>query len=162
MPELGHRYLFLGTLAYAGLTLFVGLGGTAFAQDQEQIVQCKKVPVAVRSAFEKAYPKARIKGCAKELEKSKTAYEISSVEGKKGRDVLYYPDGRVIVVEETIAIGILPTPVKQAVHKKFPNGEIILAEKLMRGSAVTYEFQIKHKGKIVEIAFDPKGNEVEL
>lgn len=162
MPALGHRYLFHGILACAGSAILVGLGATAFAQDQEQIIQCRKVPVAVRSAFEKTYPRARIKGCAKELEKNKTAYEISSVEGKKARDVLYYPDGRLIVVEETIAIGSLPTAVRQAVHKKFPNGEIILAEKLMRGSAVTYEFQIRHKGKTVEVAFDPQGKEVEL
>jgi hypothetical protein len=162
MPALAHRYSFHAILVYAGSVLLVGSGGAAFAQDQEQIIQCKKLPAAVRSAFEKKYPTARIKECAKEIEKGKTAYEISSVEGNKSRDILYYPDGRLIVVEETILIESLPAAVKQAVAKKYPQGEIILAEKLMRGSAATYEFQIKYKGKTVEVAFDPQGKEVEL
>lgn len=150
-----------GILNLAGLALLVGLGGIAAAQDDEQAIQCKKLPAAVRSAFEKTYRAARIKSCAKETEKGKTAYEIASVEGNIGRDVLYHPDGSVIVVEETIAVDSLPTPVQKALHEKFPKGKIVLAEKLIRGSSISYEFQIRNKGKTVEIALDPQGNEIE-
>jgi hypothetical protein len=136
------------------------LAGTASLSAQEQEISCGTVPSAVRSAFENAYPKATIHGCASEVEKGKTAYEISSKEGETGRDALFYPDGSLIVVEETIALGNVPDTVKQAVHRRFPRGEITLAEKVTRDGAVQYEFRVRNHGKLVEIAFDPRGDEV--
>jgi putative PepSY-like beta-lactamase-inhibitor len=139
----------------------LSIAGTALAQDGEQIVPCKDLPAAVMAAFAKAYPTATIKECAKEVEGGKTSYEVASTENDVGRDVLYDPEGNVIVVEETIAVSDMPKPVQQAFNKKFPKGEVVLTEKLMRGSSVNYEFQIKEKGEIKEIVFDPAGNEVE-
>ena len=75
--------------------------------------------------------------------------------------MLYYEDGKLIVVEETIATGSLPKPVQNAFHKKFPNGKITLAEKLTRDSSVTYELQVKRKDEIIEIVFDRDGKELE-
>ena len=78
------------------------------AAAQEQTIECADVPAAVRTAFQKEYPKATIQGCAKEVEDDKTAYEISSTEGKTKRDMLYYEDGTLIVVEEAIDAADLP------------------------------------------------------
>jgi uncharacterized membrane protein YkoI len=114
----------------------------------------------VRAAFEKAFPKATITDCAKEVEKGKTAYEISSTEGETRRDVLFNADGRLIVIEEAIPIESAPDPVQRAVRKMYPGGEITLAEKITRDGAVHYEFKVKHRGKHVEIVFDANGNEV--
>jgi hypothetical protein len=140
--------------------LFAILSGATSVLAQEQKISCTAVPPAVLKAFEKAFPKATIKGCAKEVEKGKTSYEISSTEGGTRRDVLFYADGRLVVVEEAIPFGSVPQSVQQAVHKRYPGGEIMLAEKLMRDATVLYEFRIKHRGKFVEIAFDTDGNEV--
>jgi hypothetical protein len=136
------------------------LAGAANALAEEQEISCNAVPAAVRAAFAKAYPSATIKECAKEVEKGKTAYEISSTEGGTRRDVLFYADGRLIVVEEAIPIESTPDPVQQAVRKMYPGGEITLAEKITRDGAVLYEFRVKHRGKHVETVFDPSGNEV--
>jgi hypothetical protein len=145
-------------LAAAALLALVASATTILAQEQK--ISCTAVPTAVREAFEKAFPKAAIKGCAKEVEKGKTAYEISSTEGETRRDVLFHADGRLIVVEEAIAFASVPEPVQQAVHRKYPGGEIMRAEKLMREGSLLYEFRIKHRGKLVETVFDPGGNEV--
>jgi len=144
----------------AASALLAILAGATSALAQEQKISCTAVPTAVREAFEKAFPKAIIKECAKEVEKGRTSYEISSTEGETRRDVLFYADGRLIVVEETIAFGSVPEPVQQAVHKRYPGGEITRAEKVMRDATVLYEFRIKHRGKLVEIVFDTGGNEV--
>ena len=58
------------------------------AAAQEQTIDCDDVPIAVRTAFQKAYPRATTQGCAQEVEVDKTAYEILSTEGKTKRDVL--------------------------------------------------------------------------
>jgi hypothetical protein len=145
-------------LATSGILTILATATSVLAEEQE--ISCDAVPWAVRTAFEKAFPKATIKECSKEIEKGKTAYEISSTEGETRRDVLFYADGRLIVVEEAIPIESTPDPVQQAVRKMYPGGEITLAEKITRDGAVLYEFRVKHRGKQVEIVFDSSGNEV--
>ena len=136
------------------------LASATSALAQEVEISCDAVPRAVRAAFERAFPKATIKECAKEVEKGKTAYEISSIEGQTRRDVLFHADGRLIVIEEVIPLESAPDPVQRAVRKMYPGGEIVLAEKLTRDGLVHYEFRVNHKGKHVEIVFDSSGNEV--
>jgi len=143
----------------AGALLVWG-AGTTFAFAQEQTIKCDKVPAAVHAAFQTAYPKATNRDCSKEIEKGKVAYEISSIEDKTHRDILYYEDGTVIVVEEAIPSGDLPEPVRHTIGKKFPKGTITLAERLTRDSAVTYEIRVKNRGKTVELVYDPDGKEM--
>jgi len=132
---------------------------SALAQDQK--ISCSAVPAAVRLAFEKAFPKATMKACAKKVEGGKTAYEIESTEGEIRRDVLFHADGILIVVEEVTAVGNMPEPVQRAVRKKYPGGVITLSKKVMRGATVLYEFRVKYRGKVEEVFFDASGNEVE-
>ena len=106
--------------------IVVFLVGATSLSAQEQEISCDDVPRAVRAAFAKAYSQAAIKACAKEVEEGKTVYEIASMEGGTGRDVLFHADGTVIVVEETVAVGNVPDRLQQAVHKMYPDGAILL------------------------------------
>jgi len=151
-----HREI--SPLFCASILLFSGAGRCASAQ--EQAIKCDKVPAAVTTAFKTAYPKATIRDCSKEIEKGKVAYEISSIEDKTHRDILYHEDGTVIVVEEAIPSGDLPEPVRLAISKKYPKGPITLAERLTRDSTVSYEIRLKSRGKTLELVYDPDGKEV--
>jgi hypothetical protein len=152
----------------AAFTLMVFLAGTMSpsaqqdqgGSEQEQKIFCEVVPPVVREEFRVAFPKARISSCVKELEQGQVAYEVSSNDGSTGRDMTFHPDGRFIVIEETIAFGDLPDPVQKAVLKRYPRDQITLAEKLMRDGTVLYEFQVASGGKLDEIVFDPHGTEV--
>ena len=137
------------------------LGGATDASAAEQPIACKKVPSVVRDVFHNAYPNAEVKACTQEVENGELVFEIASVEGTMTRDVLYHPDGKVIVVEESIPMDAVPQPVRAAVDTKFAGGKIKLAEKLMRDGKVSYEFQIRYKGKNVQPVFEPDGTEVE-
>jgi len=141
--------------------LVVFLVGASSVSAQEQEISCDDVPRAVRAAFEKAYPKATINTCAQEVEAGKIVYEIASKEGETGRDVLFEADGGLILVEETVALGNVPDPVQQALHKEYPDGVIMLAEKIMRGATVLYEFRVKDRDSLEEVVFDGSGKEVE-
>jgi len=134
----------------------------ASASAQEQEIECKDVPTAVRTAFQKAYPNATIKDCAKEVEDDKTAYEISSTEGKTRRDILYYEDGALIVVEETIDATDLPKDVQQAVSDVLADHKIELVEKLTRDDTVTYEIKSQHADVALEIVFDGNGKVLKI
>ncbi|NRQ16436.1 PepSY-like domain-containing protein [Ensifer sesbaniae] len=148
-----RHYLALGALAFF-------LSGVTDASAEEQEIACKKVPSAVRDAFDKAYPNATVKACAKEVKNGELMYEIESIEGKTARDVVYDRDGGVIVVEESLPMEAVPEAVRTAVSTKFAGGKIKLAEKLMRDGKERYEFQIAYQGKNLEAIFDPDGSEV--
>ena len=120
------------------------------------------MPPAVRASFENAFAKATINDCAKDVEKGQTSYEITSTEGDTRRHVRFYTDGKVMEVEETIAISSVPEPAKLAVSKKYPNGEITLVEKVTRDEQVLYEFRVKQGKRSFQIAFDANGKEVKL
>jgi hypothetical protein len=66
------------------------LAGASSLTAREQKVSCDAIPAAVRAAFEKAYAKATINDCAKDVEKGRTTYEISSTEGETRRDIRFY------------------------------------------------------------------------
>jgi hypothetical protein len=132
------------------------------AAAQEQTIGCDDVPNAVRMAFQKVYPKATIQGCAKEVEAARTAYEISSIEGKTRRDILYYEDGTLIIVEEAIDAADLPKPVQQAVGEALADHTIELVEKLIRDDTVTFEIQSKHGDVALEIVFDGTGKVLKI
>jgi hypothetical protein len=141
--------------------LVASLAGAASVSAQDQEISCDDTPGAVRAAFEKAYPKATINACAKEVEAGETVYEIASKDGEAGRDVLFRADGRLILVEETVALGDIPDPVRQALHTGYPDGMVTLAEKIMRDATVLYEFRVEGRGGLEEIVFDSSGKEVE-
>ena len=148
-----------GLLLFASTLLLWGAGSRS-ASAQEEAIKCDKVPPAVHTAFQTAYPKATIRDCSKEIEKGKVAYEISSLEDKTHRDILYHEDGTVIVVEEAIPSGDLPEPVRLAISKKYPKEPITLTERLTRDSTVSYEIRLKSRGKTLELVYDPDGKEV--
>ncbi len=117
----------------------------------------KQVPAAVLTAFEKAYPSATIKGYSKEDEKGKVYFEIESMDGETGRDVLYNPDGTVAEVEQSMAAGDLPAAVKSAVSKEYPKGTISKAEKTTRGNDVSYEVHLMIGKSKHEVVLDANG-----
>jgi hypothetical protein len=138
--------------AFVALTILF-LSSNAGAQDKK--ITKKDLPPAVLAAFEKAYPKAEIKGVSEEKgENGKMEYEIESIEGKTGRDVAYLADGKVIEIEETC---VLPDAVRKALDQKYPKGKVEKAEKITRGSTVEYEAVVEVGEKKSEVVLDPAG-----
>jgi hypothetical protein len=149
---------YVGVLSIWGASTSLAVGKAA----EEQTIECAGVPSAVRTAFQKAYPKATIQGCAKEVEDDKTAYEISSTEGKTRRDILYYEDGSVVVVEEAIDTTDLPKPVQQALTEALADQKIELVERLTRNGAVTDEIQSTQADVGLEVVFDSSGKVLKI
>ena len=153
--------LVLGLNTAAGAQEKKAAKKSAAAEEQETKIAKKDVPAAVIAAFEKAYPKATMKGFSREMEKGKTVYEVESVEGKMTRDATYSADGKLQVVEESVEMKDVPAAVQQALEKKYPKAKVNRAEKVMEGSSVGYEFHVTTaQGKKAEVKFDAAGKEV--
>lgn len=131
------------------------LSPSAVAGDKK--ISKKDVPPAVLQSFEKAYPKAVIKGLAIEKENGKTFYEIESVDGKLSRDLLYLADGSVFEIEEGVAVADLPATVKAAIAKEHPQGKISKCEKTTHGSDVVYDCQVSFGKTKYSMAVAPDG-----
>jgi len=159
----------------AVLALVLGLSATAAGAQEKKAAKKpaakeengetkivkKDVPAAVLMAFEKAYPKATIKGFSKEVKNGQTLYEIESVEGTMTRDATYAADGKVHAVEESMAMKDVPAAVQQALEKKYPKAKVNLAEKVIEENSVAYEFHVTTaQGKKAEVKFDANGKEV--
>jgi hypothetical protein len=125
---------------------------------QEKKVTGSAVPAPVLAAFAKAFPRAQIIGYAQDVEDGKTLYEVESKEGAIHRDVTFEPDGTLVVVEESIAVKDLPAPVRAALAKE--KGRCELAEKLIRGKALQYEFHMKDGANEYEVVMDAGGKVV--
>ncbi len=125
---------------------------------QEKKIDKKDLPKEVLTSFQKSYPNAEIKGASIEKEQDKTYYEIESMDGKQGRDLLYTKDGKVVELEETLSSNDIPDVVKESVMKKYPEGKIQKTEKLTKKDKISYEVVVKYDGKKSEVVLDSKGN----
>ncbi len=135
--------------------LFLGFALQATAQEKK--ITKKDVPAAVLSAFQKAYPKAKVKGYSTETENGKTTFEVESMQGKMTLDVEYLSDGTATEVEEGLAAKDLPAPVLDAVKAKYANGKIAKAEKKTVGDVVTYELKVMTGKTHAGLEIDPSG-----
>ena len=115
-----------------------------------------KLPAAVAAAFKKAYPSATITSASSEREDGKLQWEVESMDGATRRDLMYLPDGTLVVEELRIDAAAVPAPVIAALKARYPKATVSLYEKLTKPSAaVSYEMQIKGAAvKEVEIAPD--------
>ena len=118
----------------------------------------KQIPAAVLKAFQAAYPHAKIKGQSIETEKGNKFYEIESIDGKIGRDLLYTAEGKVYEIEEGVEATALPEAVKSTITKEYPKGKILKAEKVTHDTSVTYEISLKVGKKKTGITLDLQGN----
>ncbi len=134
---------------------------TQQTNSQERRISRNSVPKAIRSAFENAYPKARVKTYSIDKENGKTFYEIESYLGKMSLDVSYKSDGTVAEVEEGVVPKDLPSTVKQTVKTKYPQGRIDKAERKSVGGTLSYEISVLLGKKKVDIEIDSRGKIVD-
>ena len=125
----------------------------------EKPVQRKDLPAAVERTVAKETEGATLKGLSAEpcegKDKGKTCYEVETMKGGMSRDVIVDPSGKVLEVEEGIALTDLPAAVQAAAAKL--GGKILSAEKVTKDAAVNYELVVEKAGKKSEHAFLPDG-----
>jgi uncharacterized membrane protein YkoI len=137
----------------------------AVAGADEEKIPLDKVPARVLEAVKAKYPKAEILGAEKEEENGKTIYEFGLKQGDKKWEASFTSDAKLVELEELIKEGDVPTTVKAAAAKKYPNAKASSIEKVTKyegdAAKVFYEFVVEtDKGK-KEVVFDAAGKFVE-
>jgi hypothetical protein len=135
----------------------LALSPVAFAGD------APTCPSAVKTAIEKAFAKSTITTCKAEHENGRDQFEVkvTKADGTKA-EVDVAPDGKIIQVEEKIAIDKVPAAVMKAFAAKYPKAKADGAEKQTPTSgAVTYELAFAVGSARKEATFAADGKFIE-
>jgi hypothetical protein len=145
----------IASTALATCLWLVFLAAHPISAAEEQAIDKKDVPAAVVTAFEKAYPDAKVTAIAKISTEDQTQYSFE-ISGEKGEtDVVYNGDGILYLIAADMTVEELPAAVIESVQKTFPKGQIDEADKITKGSQVEFEV-------IIEISEDQTETEHEV
>lgn len=100
----------------------------------ESKIDLAQLPAGSEAAVKAMFPRAKVKGAAREEEDKKTVYEITLDENGLTIDVTVNSEGKIQVVEREIRAQDLPGPVKTAVEAKYPGATHKIIERVERVS----------------------------
>jgi uncharacterized membrane protein YkoI len=133
------------------------LAGPVVRAAEKKITRAE-LPPAVEKTVAELAKGATIRGFSKEIEQGKTYYEAQLTVKGRGRDVSIDESGKVVEVEEELALDTLPAAVKEGLQKAAGAGQIVRVESLTRsGKLVAYEAAVKTGGKPSEVQVDSAG-----
>ena len=151
----GKNYMSL--TAILNLLIVAVLVGSSSAQ--ERPIKKAQLPRAVRAAVDAQSQGATVHGFSEEKEHGKTFYEAELRVGGHSKDVLMDAEGKIVEVEEEVAVDALPAAVRDSLQAKAGAGKIVKVESLTKhDKLVAYEAQVLHKGKKSEIQVGPDGS----
>jgi uncharacterized membrane protein YkoI len=131
-----------------------------FAADTETKIKMKDLPPAVKQAVLEQSKGAALKGLAREVEDGKTFYEAELKVNGRGKDVSFDEAGKVVSIEEEVALDSIPAAARDAMSKQAGTRKIKLVEKVTKGNTIYYEAHVKTSGEDAEIKVDSAGSPV--
>lgn len=138
-------------------SLMIGMGQAA-----DKKIQKSQLPAAVQKTADEQSKGATVIGYATEQEKRQTLYEVQLKLNGHTKDVSMDANGRVVEVEEEVAIGALPRDVQEGLKKAAGKGKLGKVESLTKaGTLVAYEAKVTALGKKSEIQVGPKGEKLD-
>jgi uncharacterized membrane protein YkoI len=140
------------------IVVVIGMASVCFAGETK--VKMESLPAAVQAAVKQASAGATIKGLSKETEKGKTTYEAELSVNGHGKDVSFDATGKVVSVEEEVAIDSIPAAARDAIKKQAGTNKIARLEKVTADSKTFYEAGIKRGLKTTEFKVDADGKVV--
>ena len=145
----------------AVLSLITGLAALMSAQAQEKKIKREELPPKVEKTVSEQSQGAKIKGFSTEVEKGKRLYEVELTVNGHTKDISMDKDGKIVEVEEEIAMDSLSPEVKAALTRAAGSGTITKVESLTKGGKlVAYDAAVKNGPKRSEVQVGPTGEKL--
>jgi uncharacterized membrane protein YkoI len=145
----------------AVLSLITGLAVLTIAQAQEKKIKREELPPAVEKTVSEQSKGATVKGFSTEVENGKTLYEVELTANGHGKDISMDKDGKIVEVEEEVAMDSLSPAVKASLTKAAGSGKITKVESLTQGGKlVAYEADVTSGTKHSEVQVGPNGQKL--
>jgi len=151
-----HIRVRLGVLA-----LITGFAILTTVQADEKKIKREELPPAVEKTVAEQSQGATIKGFSTELDKGKRIYEVELTVNGHGKDISMDKDGKIVEVEEEVAMDSLTPEVKAGLTKAAKGGTITKVESLTKAEKlVAYEADVTKGSKHSEVQVGPTGNKL--
>ena len=145
----------------AMVSLITGFVVITTAQAQEKKIKREDLPPAVEKTVTEQSQGATIKGFATEVDKGKRLYEVELTVNGRSKDISMDKDGKIVEVEEEVAMDSLSLEVKAGLTKAAGSGTVTKVETLTKGSKlVAYEASVKNGTKHSEVQVGPNGEKL--
>jgi hypothetical protein len=145
----------------AVLSLIMGLTVLTPTQAQEKKIKREELPPAVEKTVAEQSRGATIKGFSTEVEKGERLYEVELTVNGHGKDISMDKEGKIVEVEEEVAMDSLPPEVKAGLTRAADSGTITRVESLTKGGKlVAYEAVVKNGPKHSEVQVGPNGEKL--
>jgi hypothetical protein len=145
----------------AVFSLITGFVVMTSAQAQEKKIKREDLPPAVEKTVTEQSHSATIKGFATEVDKGKRLYEVELTVNGHTKDISMDKAGKIVEVEEEIAMDSLSPEVKAGLTRSAGSGTITKVETLTKGSKlVAYEASVKNGTKHYEVQVGPNGEKL--
>jgi hypothetical protein len=117
-----------------------------------------EAPSGVISAFERDHPTAAVSEYWKIDENSMTMYLIKATYDMKTVSLVYTASGNLVRTMEEITVDMLPAEVRATIEVKYPDEQIMVAQKILDGVDTRYETEMTKKDSSVHrVLFDILG-----
>ena len=128
---------------------------------QEKKIKREQLPPAVEKTVAEQSQGATVNGFATEIEKGRRLYEAELTIDGHSKDISMDKNGRIVEVEEEVAMGSLPAAVQEAFTKAAGAGTIGKIESLTKnGKLVAYEAHVRTGKKRSEVQLGPNGEKL--
>jgi hypothetical protein len=147
-------------MRWASVCLVAFLFAMADASGAEDRVKKSELPSAVQKTADAQSAGATVLGYARDKAHGRVEYEVQLMVGDHTKDVTIASDGRVLEVEEQVALDELPANVFHGLSAQASKGKIEKVESLTKeGRIVAYEARVTG-GKHAEIQVGPDGQKL--
>jgi len=126
----------------------------------EKKIKMEDLPPAVQQAVKQQSQGATVRGFTSEVEKGKTLYEAELTVNGHAKDISFDQTGKVISVEEEIAVESTPAQARDAIQKAVGTGKLMRVEQVSENGKTSYEATITRGAKHTEFVCDASGKPV--
>lgn len=138
--------------------LFWALCWSLLAAAQETKIERSQLPPVVERTVANLAKTAIVRGFSQEVDHGVTYYEVEMVVAGHHKDFLMDTKGKVVEVEEDVALGSLPVSVQDALQAMARDGKVQTVESITKnGKLAAYEAQIFRNGRRSEVKVSPEG-----
>jgi uncharacterized membrane protein YkoI len=155
---IARRKIMRNTFANALGSVLTLLFWTGIASASEKRVNYEDLPPAVQKTAQRESQGATLRGYSKEIENGKIEYEVEMIVAGKSRDVSIDPSGKVIEVEQQVALDAVPAAAMAAILKEAKGDSIRKVEEVRSDAETAYEAQILRNGKHREVRVHADGS----
>lgn len=134
---------------YLGILAIALVATSLFAQKTDE----SQIPIAVKQAFDKAYPNSK----SVKWNKENDDWEASFTKNKTEISVVIDSNGNIKEVESEIGENQLPASVKMSFNREFIHFKIKEAAKMIAGTVTTYEIEAAKGKEKFKFIYDTTG-----